>query len=216
MSTVLVENALQLPPEQIGEALLELPESQWFERKSGRVTAKKAAETVIAFANAEGGVLVIGVSNGVVDGVTPKLLNDLQQLALDHTEPAVPTRVDVLEALNDGARHHVVVIRVAVGDYVVHTTKSDKVFLRVGDENRELSYHQRKELTFDRGQAAYERTPTGGELDADLMTSYADAVGASDARRLLKGRGLILDDDRSTVGCMPFLFLDQICAGVRR
>ncbi len=202
MSTVLVEHALQLPPEQIGEALLDLPESQWFERKSGRVTAKKAAETVIAFANAEGGVLVIGVSNGVVDGVTPKLRNDLQQLALDHTEPAVPTRVDVLEAVHEGACHDVVVIRVAVGDHVVHTTKSDKVFLRVGDENREMSYLQRRELTFDRGQAAYERTPIGGELNTDLMTNYAQAVGASDPRRLLRGRGLILDDDRTTVGCL--------------
>ncbi len=40
------------------------------ERKSGKVAAKEAAETVIAFANGEGGVLVVGASNGVVDGVT--------------------------------------------------------------------------------------------------------------------------------------------------
>lgn len=202
MSTVLVEQALQLPPDEIGGALLELSESQWFERKSGRVTAKKAAETVIAFANAEGGVLVVGVSNGVVDGVTANLLNDLQQLALDHTEPAVPTRVDVLETVYGGESHEVAVIRVAVGDHVVHTTKSDKVFLRVGDENRQLSYLQRRELTFDRGQAAYERTPVDGKLDVELTDSYARAVGATDAGKLLKGRGLILEDDRTTVGCL--------------
>jgi ATP-dependent DNA helicase RecG len=202
MSTVLVERALQLPPEEIGDALLELPESQWFERKSGRVTAKKAAETVIAFANSEGGILVIGVSNGLVDGVTPNLLNDLQQMALDHTEPAVPTRVDVVEAIHEGELRRMAVIRVPVGDHVVHTTKSDKVFLRVGDENRELSYVQRRELTFDRGQAAYERSPMDGELDLDLTESYAEAVGAPDPRRLLKSRGLILDDDRTTVGCI--------------
>lgn len=202
MSTVLVEQALQLPSEEIGGALLQLSESQWFERKSGRITAKRAAETVIAFANSEGGVLVVGVSNGVVDGVTPKLLNDLQQLALDHTEPAVPTRVDVVDAIHEGEPHAVAVIRVAIGDHVVHTTKSDKVFLRVGDENRELSYLQRRELTFDRGQAAYERSPMDGELNPELTDSYANAVGATDAHKLLKGRGLILDDDRTTVGCV--------------
>ena len=57
-------------------------------------------------------------------------------------------------------------------------------------------------IPFDRGQAAYERTPMDGELDLDLTESYADAVGAADALRLLKARGLILDDDRTTVGCI--------------
>jgi ATP-dependent DNA helicase RecG len=202
MSTVLVERALQLPPEELGEALLELTESQWFERKSGRVSAKKAAETAIAFANAEGGTLVVGVSNGVVDGVTPRLLNDLQQMALDHTEPPVPARVDVVEAVLEGERHQLVVVRVGVGDHVVHATKADKVFLRVGDENRDLSYAQRRELTFDRGQASYERTPMEGDLDRHLVESYAEAVGASDAMRLLQARGLLLEDGTTTVGCL--------------
>lgn len=202
MSTVLTERVLQLPPEEIAEALLGLPESQWFERKGGRITAKKAAETAIAFANAEGGVLIVGASNGEVDGVTPKLLNDLQQMALDHSDPVVPARVDVVEAEYGGHRRQVVVVRVAVGDHVVHATKADKVFLRVGDENRELTYTQRRELTFDRGQAAYEHSPMEGDLDDELTASYAEAVGASDPRRLLQARGLILDDDRTTVGCV--------------
>lgn len=202
MSTVLVERVLQLPPEEIAEGLLGLPESQWFERKGGRITAKKAAETAIAFANAEGGVLVVGASNGEVDGVTPERLNDLQQMALDHTEPVVPARVDVVEADHRGHRRQVAVVRVAVGDHVVHATKADKVFLRVGDENRELTYIQRRELTFDRGQAAYERTPMDGVVDDGLTASYADAVGAPDARRLLQARGLVLADDRTTVGCI--------------
>lgn len=145
---------------------------------------------------------IVGASNGEVDGVNPKLLNDLQQMALDHTDPVVPVSVDVVEAEYEGVRHQVAVLRVSVGDHVVHTTKADKVFLRVGDENRELSYAQRRELTFDRGQAAYEHTPMEGDLDADLTDSYADAVGAKDARRLLRARGLVLDDDRTTVGCV--------------
>ena len=168
MSTVLVERVLQLPPEEIAEGLLGLPESQWFERKGGRITAKKAAETAIAFANAEGGVLIIGASNGEVDGVTPKLRNDLQQMALYHTDPFVPPRGDVVYAEHGGHRRQVAVIRVAVGDHVVHATKADKVFLRVGDENRELGYTQRRELTFDRGQAADEYTPMEGILDDEL------------------------------------------------
>jgi len=200
VSTASVEQALLLPPEARGEALLTLPETQWFERKSGKVSAKKAAETVIAFANAEGGILVVGASNGVIDRVTPQLLNDLQQLALDHTEPPVPARVETLEVTTGGTRSQVVVIRVGIADSVVHATKADKVFLRVGDETRELSYLQRRELTFDRGQAAYERSPLDGSLDEQLVDGYATAVGAPDATRLLTSRGLILADGTATVG----------------
>src|SRR3546814_10355546 len=103
-------------------------------------------------------------------------------MARDHTAPPVPARVDVVEAVLEGERHQLVVVRVGVGDHVVHATKADKVFLRVGDENRDLSYAQRRELTFDRGQASYERTPMEGDLDRHLVESYAEAVGASDAK----------------------------------
>lgn len=34
----------------------------------------------------------------------------------------------------------------------MHTNVRDQVFLRVGDENRRLTFVQRQELTFDRGQ----------------------------------------------------------------
>ncbi len=208
MSTALVEQALLLPAQERAGALLGLPETQWFERKSGKVSAKKAAETVIAFANAEGGVLVVGASNGVVDGVTPKLLNDLQQLALDHTEPPVLVQVETFEVATRSTTSQVAIIRVGIGDQVVHATKADKVFLRVGDETRELSYLQRRELTFDRGQAAYERSPLNGALDEQLVDSYAKAVGAPDAARLLMSRGLTLPEGAATVGGVLLFGLD--------
>lgn len=200
MSLVAVEQALQLSADEVGVALLKLPESQWFERKSGRIAPRKAAETVIAFSNAEGGILVIGASNGVIDGVSAAKLNDLQQLAVDHTEPPVPAQVEMVEVAEGNNVKQVAVIRIGMGDNMVHATKSDKVFLRVGDENRELSFRQRRELTFDRGQANYERTPLDGELDESLVNNYAQAVGSTDPQCLLKARGLLLANDRTTVG----------------
>ncbi len=200
MSTTRVEHLLTLPPHECGAALLEIPESQWFERKSGRVTAKTAAKTAIAFANAEGGVLIVGASNGVIDGVRPQLINDLQQMALDHTEPPVPMDLDLIQVETDGQQRTLAVVRVRVADRVVHATKDDTVLLRVGDENRQLNYSQRRELVFDRGQSVYERTPLDHSFDAKLLDGYTNAVGASDPMRLLRSRGLVLQDDRTTVG----------------
>ncbi len=37
MHAVLVDQALNLPPDDAPQRLLAVPESQWFERKSGRI-----------------------------------------------------------------------------------------------------------------------------------------------------------------------------------
>src|SRR3546814_2491214 len=39
-------------------------------------------------------------------------------------------------------------------------------------------------------------------LFRSLVESYAEAVGASDAMRLLQARGLLLEDGTTTVGCL--------------
>lgn len=51
-------------------------------------------------------------------------------------------------------------------------------------------------------QAAYERTPLDAELDQQLVENYARAVGATDPFAVLRARGLVLDGDRLTVGCV--------------
>jgi ATP-dependent DNA helicase RecG len=85
-------------------------------------------------------------------------------------------------------------------------TTKDEVFLRVGDETRKLTYAQRRELEFDKGQTNYETTILDGvnvgELDGDLLSQYANAVGHSDAGRLLIARGLANPDGLFTAGAM--------------
>ena len=72
-------------------ARLQLPEDQWFDRKSSRIAARDLANALIGFANAEGGTIVIGLSNGQVEGIAAtkaKQLADWQQAALDFSTPA--------------------------------------------------------------------------------------------------------------------------------
>ncbi len=79
----------------------------------------------------------------------------------------MPARTEVLDVVVGGDRRRVAVIRVAVGDHVVHATKADKVFLRVGDENRELSYAQSRELTAEARTVIKDYLPTRQALGAD-------------------------------------------------
>ena len=78
--------------------LLTLDEDQWFERKSFRIAPKDLAKTIVAMANAEGGVIAVGITDRRFDGQpTSVQQNDLHQVTFDHTDPTV--RVDV-EALD--------------------------------------------------------------------------------------------------------------------
>jgi ATP-dependent DNA helicase RecG len=98
-------------------------------------------------------------------------------------------------------------------DEFVHANKRDEVFLRVGDENRRLTFLQRQELLYDKGQSSYEaRTLPDAKIsgvDYKLVVSYASALGASDPMRLLAARGLAVGNDLTIAGCLLFAKFPQ-------
>lgn len=203
------ERALGLARQEVAPALLALIEDQWFDRKSARIAPRDLADTLIAFGNAEGGVVVVGLWGGLVEGTdrTKELRNDQMQAALDHTDPPVRARSRLVGCRReDGSDDHLLVIEIEPGE-VVHTNKKDLAYLRVGDENRRLSFAQRQELVFDRGQGSYEARLSGlplKDLNRTLIEQYAGAVGASDVERLLGARGLARDGVLTIAGCLLF------------
>lgn len=212
MSTVAVERALGESPGQRGVALLPVSEDQWFDRKSARVGSRQLAETLVGFANAEGGTVVVGLHGGKVEGVDtagPKKLSDWQQVAFDFTQPAVRCSSRLIECRReDDTPDHLLVIEIEASQQV-HTTNKDEVFLRVGDETRKLNFDQRRELLYDKGQASYETTPlsdaTLGDLDTELLASYAEALNHPDHERLLHARDLLTQSgDVTTAAVLLF------------
>ena len=198
MSTVAVEQALAESPHKRGDALLSIPEDQWFDRKSARVASRQLAEVLIGFANAEGGTVVIGLHSERVEGIDdagPKKLAEWQQTAFDFTQPSVRCRVERVECLaSTGRPDHLLVFDVEASERV-HTDNRDQVFLRVGDENRKLTFDQRQDLNYDKGQASFEITTVDNasldDLDSDLLSQYADAVNHTEPKRLLQARDLL-------------------------
>ena len=229
MSTIQVELALGESPAQRGDALLAIPESQWFDRKSARIAPRQLAEALVAFANAEGGTLVIGLHKGRVEGVRSvgsAKLSGWQQTALDFTQPAVPCSSRLIECRrDDGSPDHLLVIEIEASQQV-HATSKDEAFLRVGDETRKLNFDQRRELLYDKGQASFETTPLGeitlNDLDTDLLTSYAEALNHPDPERLLHARGLLTRAGQVTTAAIllfgehPQQWLPEACVRVLR
>jgi ATP-dependent DNA helicase RecG len=210
MSTVLAEKALARPPKEVGPALLELVEDQWLERKSARISPRDLANALIGFANADGGLVVVGLHNGKVEGVngSRSRLNDQMQANIDFCVPPVRTKGRLVECVTSaGEADRLLAIEVAPSE-MVHINQKDEVFLRVGDENRRLSFAQRQELLYDKGQASYEARPIPAAsfacLNEALLEEYVSAVGATDRMGLLRARGLATKTELTIAGCLLF------------
>lgn len=197
MSKALVSAALTVHTTQVGRALLAVPEDQWFERKGARVSAQALADLEVGLANAGGGTIVVGLSDRGVEGTDRYQAhrNELMKASIRLTQPAVRARSELTKCMNDsGDPDQLLVIEVEPSE-VVHRNQRDEVFLRVGDENRRLTYRQRQELLFDKGQAIFEAAPVPGlaleDLDEEQLGEYAEAVKHPHPERLLAARNLL-------------------------
>jgi len=198
---------MKMDPVQAIAALTTLPEDQWFDRKSGRINAKDLAVPLVAFANAEGGHIVVGIHDGVIDGVTQAGANDVRQAAMDFTEP--PVKMTVSELTSPQGKV-IVVLRVEPGNHV-HVTSRGECYLRVGDESRRLTFSQQRELGYDLGTSSFDLDPVdaaGSDLNAVACTAYQKLIGATSVESALHARDLLTKDEHVTVAGW-LLFADR-------
>jgi ATP-dependent DNA helicase RecG len=205
MSSAALARALLLHPGERGSAVAELAEDQWFDRKSARIAKQALANHLVGFANADGGTIVVGIGEGAVEGTDarPEHRNELMQAAIDLTEP--PARVHsrlVGCVTHDGQADHLLVIEIDASESV-HANQRDEVFLRIGDENRKLTFRQRQELAYDKGQAVFDGSRLADadidELDSEDLARYASLLGHPDPHKLLRARGLLERGGGTTV-----------------
>jgi ATP-dependent DNA helicase RecG len=210
MPSAVIDRALAANRRDVGHLLCEAVEDQWFERKSTRIQARALADTLIGFANADGGIVAVGLHGGQVEGTDrlPERRNDLMQAPLDFCAPPVRAPSRLVDCVNSAGEHdHLLIFEVRPSDSIVHANRRDEVFLRVGDENRKLSFAQRQELVFDRGPGSYEARPidaTVDDGDQGLLSDYVQLTGAFSRETLLQARGLVLDDRLTVAGCLLF------------
>jgi ATP-dependent DNA helicase RecG len=203
VASIEADIALSKPLTQRTRAVAAVPEDQWFDRKSIRSKPKDLAPLLVAFANAEGGTIVVGMHDGAVEGVAlhPQQENGIRQAAIDFTDPPVRVDVERVSCLRGESVDALLVLRVSPGDRV-HRTRSGDCYLRVGDETRKLTYAQETELLYDRGQAQYDGDPAVGasraDLDSSLITSFAQHIGHPVDDRILNARSLLTRDGQIT------------------
>lgn len=160
-------------------------EDQTFDSKSIQIDPKALAVPIVAFANVDGGIIAIGVSDKTrkiegVDQHTEKL-NELLRVPLDFCNPSVPITSDLLPCTDkDGNENHILLMHIPASSEL-HTKQADEAFMRVGDKSRRLSFEERIQLMYDKGERYYEDTAVYGatvdDIDMAAVERYTELIG---------------------------------------
>ena len=145
-----------------------------FKRVSGKMVGK-ALETLCAFANTEGGILVLGVADekqeigsarffGVQEN--PEALDDLsRKVRMQFYPPLEAIRFVRLPCtLRDGSAGHLVMVQVLKSDKV-HSIVDNGTWLRLDSGNREMTAAESTELSYRRGVRSAESEPVAVPLE---------------------------------------------------
>ena len=155
------------PPvdDELVERILAAGETLTLETKRvGRNDRK--IETVIAFANTEGGILALGIEDPAkasgrdrLRGIqeNPESVDDLKRLLAQRITPRLtppdtlePVFVEIGCTLRDGKIGSIVLVRVAKSG-AVHSLVDDGTFIRLPKSNRQIPASEITELAFKRG-----------------------------------------------------------------
>lgn len=169
-------------------------EEQTFDCKSIQIDPKTLAIPIVAFANADGGVIAIGVSDKTrkiegVDQHTEKL-NELLRVPLDFCNPSVSITTDLVPCTDkDGNDNHILLMYIPASSEL-HANQADEAFIRVGDKSRKLSFEERIQLMYDKGERYYEDTAvydaTVDDIDMAAVERYTELIGyAKSAKQYL-------------------------------
>lgn len=185
------------------EDILSREEGQTFDRKSVRIKPKDLAITMIAFANADGGDLVVGITDGKreIEGVDgdENILNDIRRTPFDFCVPSVNAQVEMVTCVDrTGKDNHILVFHIEPS-LKVYANQADEVFLRVGDKSKKLSFDERFQLMNDKGQSCYEETAVYSagldDLDMTLVDDYCQksGYGKSSMEFLTENHGYVVE-----------------------
>jgi ATP-dependent DNA helicase RecG len=162
-------------------------EDQTFDCKSIQVDPKALAVPIVAFANADGGTIAIGVSDKTrkIEGVDQyaRKLNELLRVPFDFCNPSVSVTCNYITCTdNEGNENRILLMDIPASPSL-HTNQADEAYMRVGDKSRKLTFDERVQLMYDKGERYFEDTAVYGatidDIDLDAVARYAKLLDYS-------------------------------------
>lgn len=178
-------------------------ENKYFDRKSGQIKVSDLAPHISAFANADGGTLVIGISDKkrTLEGINAcgeDKINELINAPKDCCRPMPRYREEYLDITNEkGEQDRILLLHIEPSIDQVIRTSNDRTYLRIGDKSKEMLGENLRNLEYAKGSRHFEdeinQDATMEDLDQDLIDAYKKRIGAVnvDSRQVLAARGFI-------------------------
>lgn len=158
------------------EDIKDRPEGQTFDCKSVKIEPKALAVPIVAMANADGGMLAIGISDKTrrIEGIDQHTVhvNELLKVPFSLCIPSVNIKPEYIPCIDsEGKPNHVLLLHIPASA-TLHANQADKVFMRVGDSSRKLGFEERMSLMYDKGERYFEDTAAYDATIEDIDFNY--------------------------------------------
>ncbi len=181
--------------------LTNFPENLYLDRKRAKVSLQDLANEIASFANANGGVIAVGITDsGLIEGFNqygPKKLNDCQKVVSGFLNPSPVYECELLNVKNNKDEDdNILLFHVEpVMNYIVRNNK-DEVYCRQGDSSIKLTSDQIRSLEYDRKERDFETeilTDTSiDDVDLEIVELYKNKIGTNlPVEQVLKARGFL-------------------------
>ena len=182
-------------------------ENKYFDRKSAKIKPSDLAPLISAFANAEGGTIVIGISDKTLEleGIHQygmDKVNEFIAIPKNGCKPMPQYNEEFLNVINSkGEEDQLLLLHIQpCVDQIVRTI-NDSTYLRIGDKTKELKGDDLRNLEYAKSTRHFEdeinRDALIEDLDEELISEYKEKLDASHlpTEQVLKARAFIKSQD---------------------
>ena len=178
-------------------------ENKMFDRKSSKVKPTDIAPIISAFANADGGTVVIGIDDKTreiegIDGIGSEAINNLVASPKDVCIPMPHYKEEFLRVINKkGKEDRLLLLHIEPSPEQVIRTINNSTYLRLADRTKELKGDDLRNLEYSKNVRHYEDEchPDASieDLDKELLATYREKLHAEELsyEDLLKARGFM-------------------------
>lgn len=182
-------------------------ENKYFDRKSAKIKPSDLAPLISAFANAEGGTIVIGISDKTleIEGINKygmDKVNEFIAIPKNGCKPMPQYNEEFLNVINSkGEEDQLLLLHIQPCVNQIVRTINDSTYLRIGDKTKELKGDDLRNLEYAKSTRHFEdeinRDALIEDLDEELISEYKEKLDASHlpTEQVLKARAFIKSQD---------------------